>query len=115
MQAAAGRIQSTPESQEIRRPIYVVIAALAVYVLLAAAYIYTAMPSPDEGMFADPAITLATRGYLGSRITDPAFAISPGVVRHIYYMPPLHFVLLAGWYKIFGMSLFSTRWLSAIL
>jgi hypothetical protein len=115
MQAAVGRIQSTPERRETGRSIYVLIAVLAVYLLLAAAYIYTTLPSPDEGMFADPAITLATRGYLGSRITDPAFAISPGVVRHIYYMPPLHFVLLAAWYKIFGMSLFSMRWLSAIL
>src|SRR6266849_8083288 len=90
------------------------ICAIGLYLLLVAGCIYTLLPTSDEGMFADPAVTLATQGYLGSRITDPISATSPGILHPTYYMPPLHFVLLAGWYKIVGPGLFATRWLSAL-
>jgi 4-amino-4-deoxy-L-arabinose transferase-like glycosyltransferase len=114
MQGTAPQVTNAPERLETARSIKTLAMVLAVYLLLVSGYIYTMSPTPDEGMFADPAGTLATEGYLGSKIADPHWAISPGVVRHTYYMPPLHFVLLAGWYKIFGFGIFSTRWLSAL-
>src|SRR5882672_5798906 len=92
----AGRKPLGPRLAGVSRT--ALVCAIAVYLLLAAGYIYTLLPVSDEGMFADPAVTLAQAGYLGSRITDPISATSPGILRHTYYMPPLHFMLLAGWY-----------------
>jgi hypothetical protein len=113
MQAAMDAVSNSSQHPPVGISRATLFWAIAAYFLLAAGCIYTLLPTSDEGMFADPSVTLAQEGYLGSRITDPISATSPGILRHTYYMPPLHFVLLAEWYRIFGVGLFSTRWLSA--
>lgn len=94
-----------------RRPILVV--AIIAYCVLVSVSIVTLRPSNDEGMLADPALGLITRGRLGSSIMDGPGAALSGINQHTYYLPPLHFVLLSGCYKIFGFGLFQTRFLSA--
>jgi 4-amino-4-deoxy-L-arabinose transferase-like glycosyltransferase len=94
-----------------RRPILV--AAVIAYCLLVSVSIVTLRPSNDEGMFADAALSLASRGRLASTVMEETGTALSGTHRHIYYMPPLHFVLLAGCYKIFGFGLFQTRLLAA--
>src|SRR5258706_3872356 len=87
--------------------------ALSVYCILTVAYGRTLSPTSDEGLFSDPAVSLVTKGQLSSGMMDEAGGDLQGVNRHIYYMPPLHFVLLAGWYKLWGVSLWATRLLSS--
>ena len=107
-------VRNPSESQEAAGSKKALLCVIGLYVLVMSGCIYALLPTSDQGMFADPAVTLASQGYLGSRISDPDAATSPGILQHTYYMPPLHFVLLAGWFKIFGSGLISMRWLSAI-
>lgn len=93
-----------------RRPVLAV--AIVAYCILVCVSTVTLRPSSDEGMFADPALGLITRGRLASSIMDETGTAFAGINRHTYYMPPLHFVLLSGWYKVFGFGLFQTRFLS---
>jgi hypothetical protein len=44
---------------------------------------------------------------------DEAGVPLSGTKEHIYYMPPLYFLLLSRCYKIFNLGLFQTRFLSA--
>jgi 4-amino-4-deoxy-L-arabinose transferase-like glycosyltransferase len=85
--------------------------ALAVYLALAVGTALTSRPITDEGLFADPAYTLATRGYMGS----PVLRENPRLLRisaHTYWIFPLDPVMQAGWYKVFGVGLFSMRAMS---
>jgi hypothetical protein len=91
----------------------ILILSLSVYFILTFAYANALPPNSDEGLFSDAAASLATKGRLGSSMMDEAGGNWEGVGRHIYFMPPLHFVLLAGWYKIWMVSLWATRLLSA--
>jgi len=91
----------------------ILVVALSVFCILTIAYGRTLSPTNDEGVFSDPAVSLATEGRLSSSMMDEIGRDFQGVTRHIYYMPPLHFVLLAGWYKVWGVSLWATRLLSA--
>src|SRR5918912_819906 len=72
----------------------------------------TRRPWSDEGWFASPALNLATNGSMGSPVLDPTGWL-PGIDRHTYWVLPLHLVVQAGWYKVFGFSLLSLRMLSA--
>jgi hypothetical protein len=61
---------------------------------------------PDEGLFADPALS-----WLRSRnLATPLLAdIFPGMADRTYWMPPLHFFYLAGFMGIFGERLEALR------
>jgi 4-amino-4-deoxy-L-arabinose transferase-like glycosyltransferase len=70
-------------------------------------------PAPDEGLFASPAITLITKGYMGTPVRDSSVGL-PGLERRTYWVMPLHLVVLAGWYKVFGIGLGQMRLLSIL-
>jgi hypothetical protein len=91
----------------------IMVVAIVAYCVLVFVSTLTLRPSSDEGMLADPALNLITRGRLGSSIMDETGTPYSGINQHTYFMPPLHFVLLAGCYKIFGFGLFQTRFLAA--
>ena len=69
------------------------------------------VPGGDEPGFVDAAFTLLHKGYLG---TELHVGLLPGFERHIYWQPPLYFVLLAGWIGSFGMGLVQVRSFSLV-
>ena len=73
----------------------------------------TRYPSPggDEPSFVDAAVNLARRGVLGSELHRD---LLPGIERHLYWQPPLYFVLLAGWFRLVGIGLLQARSFSLI-
>ncbi len=68
----------------------------------------TKIPTPggDEPGFVDPAATFARHGFLG---TDLYLGQLPGMERHIYWQPPVYFVALGAWFKLFGVGLVQAR------
>ena len=86
---------------------------VVLYGALLVAQAATRRPWTDEAMFADPALTLITKGYLGCPVEE--FAITwPNIARHTYMMFPLNLVVLAGWFKIAGFGLMQQRVLSML-
>jgi 4-amino-4-deoxy-L-arabinose transferase-like glycosyltransferase len=85
----------------------------AVYVALAAGSSLTKRPWSDEGSFASPGYNLAMHGYMGTAgVSEENSRSFQGLSRHTYWIMPLTMVNQAGWYKLFGFSLFSMRSLS---
>lgn len=63
-------------------------------------------PWPDEALFGDAAHSLLRDGILA---TPTAIGALPGADTHTYWMPPLYFIWLAGWFGVFGPSLRTMR------
>ena len=68
-------------------------------------------PGGDEPGFVDPAVTLLTKGYIG---TEVYHGLLPTMEHHVYWVPPLYFVLLAGWFRLFGIGLVQARSFSVL-
>ncbi|HSR08636.1 MAG TPA: glycosyltransferase family 39 protein [Bryobacteraceae bacterium] len=95
------------------RVIAPLLAAVAIYLTLALWIAHTKAPWCDEGWFANPAYNLAFHGYMGSNVVEPSgFYLNTylrGIHDRTYYVTPNHLVALAGWFRVFGFSLFSMR------
>jgi len=87
--------------------------AVVLYCALLVAHALTRRPWTDEAMFADPAFTLISKGYLGCPVEEFAYAW-PNLARHVYMPFPLNLVVLAGWFKIVGFGLIQQRVLSML-
>jgi hypothetical protein len=81
--------------------------------------VMTSVPYVDEAWYSMPAWNLAQNGSIGTPSLEPADSPMPGmdvsllrVRQHTYWMMPLPLVLQAGWYKIFGYSIFALRFFS---
>lgn len=61
---------------------------------------------PDEAIYADIAGNFIREGRLGTDLWQ--FTI-PGVENHAFWYPPVFFSLLSGWFKLWGISIFSQR------
>ena len=66
----------------------------------------------NEAWFASPALTFLHEGYLGTTILESKGTWMEGIDRHTYWIPPLHLLLQAAWYHVFGFGLISMRSLS---
>jgi hypothetical protein len=85
-------------------------------VFLAAAFAcaLTQRPWWDEAVYSSPALSLLTRGVMGTPALDPSvgggrwFPI-PGINDYTYWMMPLYPLLQAPWYKIFGFGVLQMR------
>src|ERR1700682_140682 len=87
------------------------ICAVLIFLALAIGTALTSRPITDEGLFADPAYTLATKGYMGSpALRDNAHLLR--IEERTYWIFPLDPVLQAAWYRLFGVGLFAMRSLS---
>lgn len=89
-------------------------AALSVYLVLA---VWTAVAGyiwDNEAWFASPAFTLIHKGYLGTTILASKGTWLEGIDRHTYWIPPLHPLLQALWYRLFGFGLLQMRYLSIV-
>ena len=77
----------------------------------------TRAPWYDEGLLANPALSLARTGYPGVSALDdngpplpfPKRVDLKGIREHAYMEMPLHVVLLAGWFKLLGFGLVQAR------
>ena len=98
------------------------LAALAVmfaFIVLAVANSMAKRPGCDEAWFASPAWNLASHGFMGTTILEPANSwvngrSYHGIDRHTFWIMPLGPVVQAAWYRIVPFSLLSTRLLSAL-
>ena len=85
-----------------------IVATAAIFVL----YGLTRSPVTwvDEVFFAEPARMLASSGSLSS----PMFFDIAGLNHHLFFQPPVYFLLMAGVYRVLGFSETVTRLGSAI-
>src|SRR2546421_1826374 len=112
-----GKALERPCRTSIR--IATIATVLVVYMLISLANAFARRPGCDEGWFADPALTLATKGYMGTPVLEPANSWKNGrnlngIDRYTYWILPLNLVVQAGWYRIAGFSLFAMRFLSIL-
>ena len=91
-----------------------IIGALILYLLLTTGSVFTRLPWVDEALFASPAYNLVSHGYMGTTVMETIGTRWQGIDRYTYWMVPLHFLAQAGWYELFGFSLFSMRALSEV-
>lgn len=98
---------------------WALIGILCVYTAMAVGISITRVPWVDEAWFAGPGINLVERGHMGTSVleTDTTrSAFTPFVPlrmrEHTYWHPPLYFLAEGAWFKVFGSSLYSLRFLS---
>jgi 4-amino-4-deoxy-L-arabinose transferase-like glycosyltransferase len=91
-------------------------AVILVLMLFSALAIGTAIaerPQIDEGMFASPALNLATKGFMGTTVLETQNSPLKHIEQRTYWVMPLYLLNQALWYKLFGFSLLTMRALSA--
>ena len=95
---------------------FLLAAIISVLVLFSALAIGNAIaerPQIDEGMFASPALNLATRGFMGTTVLETHNSPLTRIDQRTYWVMPMYLLNQAVWYKLFGFSLLSMRSLSA--
>ncbi|HXB73391.1 MAG TPA: glycosyltransferase family 39 protein [Candidatus Acidoferrales bacterium] len=89
-------------------------ATVLLYMLLALGSVLTKRPWCDEAWFASPGLDLAVNGRMGTHVLEPTGShlvlLKSGarldrIDQHTYWVMPLHFLILAVWFKVFGFSL----------
>lgn len=94
---------------------WLVLLAFGAFVVLSVASSYTKRPWSDEGWFANAPLSLVTKGYMGTTVIEQVGRpFLNGIDRFTYWVMPLHLLLQAAWYKIFGFSLLTMRSLSLL-
>src|SRR6267143_1229160 len=94
---------------------WLALTAVFAYVVLSVASSLTKRPWSDEGWFANAPLNLVTKGWMGTTVVEQAgHPFLNGIDRYTYWVMPLHLVLQAAWYKIFGFSLLTMRSLSLL-
>jgi hypothetical protein len=103
------------------RRLALVSLAIALWLALVAGHALTQEPFVDEAWNALPAWNLATNGSMGSPVLEPMGSPMPGMKislkglrEHTYWLMPLPTICLAGWYRLVGFSLFTTRMYTAL-
>jgi 4-amino-4-deoxy-L-arabinose transferase-like glycosyltransferase len=92
------------------------LAAILLYLLLAIATALTARPWCDEAWFADPAFSLIHTGQFATPVLEPTgnYRHPTGIQQYTYWIMPLHGLVQAPWYEIFGFGFPSLRLLSVL-
>lgn len=85
------------------------IAAVSVFFALAFAASATHRPQIDEGMFASPALNLATEGFFGTTVLEIERSPLTRINERTYWVLPLYLLNTAASFKVFGFSLFTMR------
>ncbi len=89
-------------------------AILGLYLVLGAVRAVTRPIMTNEAWFASPALTLVSKGYMGTTILEDSGTWFEGIDRYTYWVPPLHLLLQALWYKLFGFGLLTLRSISVL-
>jgi 4-amino-4-deoxy-L-arabinose transferase-like glycosyltransferase len=87
-------------------------AVLALYLGFAIGLSLTRIPICDEGWSTSPTLSLITNGGMGSPVLESAGTYLRGIEQYTYWIMPLHALIQAPWFHLFGATLFSTRMLS---
>ena len=99
----------------MKTPLKLLCVLLLLFVSLSVLSARTKRPWSDEGWFANAPLTLITKGYLGTTAMETAnYAWLKGLNRYTYWTVPLHLIVQAGAYKVFGFSLFTLRSISLV-
>lgn len=61
---------------------------------------------PDEALYANPAINLVRRGVMASESWP---GLLQGTERHTYIAPPLYFLYVAAWFRLWGIGVIVMR------
>jgi Dolichyl-phosphate-mannose-protein mannosyltransferase len=94
---------------------WLILSAAGTFVVLSVASSLTKRPWSDEGWFANAPWNLVTKGWMGTTVVEQASQpFLNGIDRYTYWVMPLHLILQAAWYKVFGFSLLTMRSLSLI-
>jgi hypothetical protein len=94
---------------------WLALLAVGAYVVLSVASSLTKRPWSDEGWFANAPLNLVTKGFMGTTVVEQVGRpFLNGIDRFTYWVMPLHLLLQAAWYKIFGFSLLTMRSLSLL-
>jgi 4-amino-4-deoxy-L-arabinose transferase-like glycosyltransferase len=90
---------------------WIATVSLCLSLLVISASIATRTPWWDEGVYADPAVSLATNGRLGSTVLGEhaADVYRPYLHQYTYWIAPFYPVALAAIFKIFGVGVFAMR------
>ncbi|MFN3967028.1 MAG: hypothetical protein ACK4JE_04965, partial [Endomicrobiia bacterium] len=91
----------------------ILVVPVFLFLIFTTELIFVQKPWEDEAMFSCASYNLSKNGYLAV----PGFRRALGTIgveKHIYWIPPLNMIIGAWWYKIFGYSLFSRRFLALI-
>ena len=79
------------------------------YLLLLCGNLLTRIPWVDEIYVANPAWNLVTHGSMGTTTIEMAGSAWTNIDKHTYNTFPLGILNIAAFYKVLGVSLFSTR------
>lgn len=106
---------------DFRRRWALALLAAGIWFALVVGRALTREPFVDEALFSLPAWNLATNGSMGSPVLETVGSPNPGwsmsyagIREHTYWSMPLPTVCLAGWYRLVGFSLFTTRMFTAV-
>jgi hypothetical protein len=98
----------------VRHTWWILAALLLVYAGAAGGTARVEYPIDDEAYFASPAFNLAQKGFFGTTVLESSGTIFKGRSKTTYWIQPLHGVVLAGWTRLFGATLWSQRSLSVV-
>lgn len=90
------------------------IAAISVFFALAIASSLTHRPQIDEGMFASPALNLATKGHFGTTVLETEKSPLTRIEQRTYWVMPLYLLNVSASFKTLGFSLFSMRFVNIL-
>ena len=93
---------------------WILAALLLVYAGAAGGIVRVEYPIDDEAYYASPAFNLAQKGFFGTTVVESSGTTLKGLSQATYWMQPLHILLLSGWARVFGATLWSQRWLSVV-
>lgn len=96
-----------------RARVIVAVLLLAAYASVTVGAARNQRPRTDEGYFASPALNLITTGSMGTPILEEGTHME-GIRERTFWMPPLHMLAQAAWYKAVGFGLVSMRMLSLV-
>ena len=106
---------------DFRRRWALALLAAGIWFALVVGRALTREPFIDEAWYSLPAWNLASNGSMGSPVVETVGSPSPGwnislagLREHTYWTMPLPTVCLAGWYRLVGFSLFTTRMFTAV-
>ena len=98
----------------MKRNYWLLAVVTVLYLAIVLAHIETRRPWNDEAFFAIPAENLMANGFMGLTNFEETGSGFTNVNRYAYFFFPLNVVVVAGWFKLVGASLFNIRILSTI-
>jgi hypothetical protein len=88
--------------------------SVVLYLGLATALAITKLPGRDEAWFSSPALDLIINGTMTTPVLEHSATWHYGLDLHTYWLPPLHFLVAAAWFKVFGFGIVILRSLSVM-